>query len=65
MNDQKNGVGIAFGNVTVRAENYDIALVCLARALLDDDRFAAWLTAALRAPVTIAEKRSNQALAFC
>jgi hypothetical protein len=36
IDKSKDGTRLTFGNVTVCAENYDIALVRLAGALLDD-----------------------------
>ena len=43
-----DGINIAFGNVKVRAENYDIALVRLAGALLDDARLGGHFLERLR-----------------
>jgi hypothetical protein len=65
MNQEDDGVRVRFANATARGENYDIAFVRLARALLEDDRYSVALTAALREPISVAEIRSNQALAYC
>ena len=47
----ENGVRLAFGNIEVRAENYDIALVRIGGALLDDGRLGDHFLARLRAGV--------------
>ena len=44
----EDGISLAFGDVKVRAENYDIALVRLAGALLDDARLGSHFLARLR-----------------
>lgn len=43
-----DGIQLSFGSATVRAENYDIALVRLARSLLDDGKVGSGLVDALR-----------------
>jgi hypothetical protein len=65
MNQEDGGVRVRFANASARAENYDIAFVRLARALLEDERYCVSLTTALREPISVAEIRSNQALAYC
>jgi hypothetical protein len=48
MREHPDGVAISFGGVSARGETGDIALVRLARSLLDDQRFAAELMGRLR-----------------
>jgi hypothetical protein len=44
-------IRLSFGEAMVEAEAYDIALVRLANAMLDDVRYTQALTLALRAPI--------------
>src|SRR6266540_137924 len=48
LRDETEGVVVSFGEVTARAETYDIALVRIARSLLEDDRFKEPLMERLR-----------------
>jgi hypothetical protein len=43
-----DGVGLSFGAIQVNAENYDIALLRLARAILDDPHIGHELLTRLR-----------------
>ena len=54
INEEKNGVSLTFGTVETRAENYDIALVRLGVALLDDPQCGKALTTRLRRNVKLA-----------
>jgi len=54
VEDQASGVSIGFGGVSAQGENYDIALVRLANALLSDARLGNPFLERLRGSVCLA-----------
>jgi hypothetical protein len=48
IKDAENGVRVEFASLTVQAETFDLAMIRMAKVLLEDERFGAAIVEALR-----------------